>query len=98
MYLNVFTSITLFICATAITLYAVARLLFAGFDISLKEDLLNLLQTIGTALLLSVAAFIVFVLIELIDFVLHRKQRLNLGYMTEGVALVPTKNNIPGSV
>lgn len=73
-YKKTFFSIAAFVQLTAIALFALARLLFAGCSISLAEDLVILLQTLGMAAIISVLLFVLYLCVETADLLLQKKR------------------------
>lgn len=66
-YRNAFIKIAAVITAASLIIYAVIRLLFAGYNISLKEDLVNLFYIIRLSAILSTVGFVLFLFIEAVD-------------------------------
>ena len=87
-YKKAFLGITLFISITATVLYFLIRILFAGYDISLAEDMTNLLQTLGTAVMISIAVFLLYLAVETADILMQQKIRLKWSYAGIAAALI----------
>lgn len=66
-YKNALIKIAAVITAASLIIYAVIRLLFAGYNISLKEDLVNLFYIIRLSAILSTVGFVLFLFIEAAD-------------------------------
>ncbi len=79
-YKKIFFSIAAFVNVTALIIFAMARLLFAGFRISLAEDMLILLQTLGMAAIISLLLFSLYLLVEMADMLLQQKKLFRWSY------------------
>ncbi len=83
-YKKALISITSLICITSFVIFFFTRLLFTGHDISIGEDIMNILKILGTALLISLLVFLVFMLIEAADII--RQHNIQVNWRYAGVA------------
>lgn len=74
--------------AIALVLYGFFRLLFIDFRISVTEDLYNLLSLSGTAALISVCIFAVYLFTEFADYRLKQPLKWKWSYVSVPVVII----------